>query len=151
MINSDFVKKRVVIYARVSTEHEAQISALENQMDWYKPILAARPEWTLVGQYVDEGRWHTSFFTQHFPNRHKVAGCQRIAEQNMKLVKVAPSRRTLVEVLIHRLRNKLICDVHCNLSKVFAHVFQNDAHHTAVRLDVGRMVKKIEGACTIKL
>ena len=53
MINSDFVKKRVVIYARVSTEHEAQISALENQMDWYKPILAARPEWTLVGQYVD--------------------------------------------------------------------------------------------------
>jgi len=49
MINSDFVKKRVVIYARVSTEHEAQISALENQMDWYKPILAARPEWTLVG------------------------------------------------------------------------------------------------------
>ena len=28
MINSDFVKKRVVIYARVSTEHEAQISAL---------------------------------------------------------------------------------------------------------------------------
>ena len=54
MINSDFVKKRVVIYARVSTEHEAQISALENQMDWYRPILAARPEWTLVGQYVDE-------------------------------------------------------------------------------------------------
>lgn len=26
MINSDFVKKRVVIYARVSTEHEAQIA-----------------------------------------------------------------------------------------------------------------------------
>ena len=60
MINSDFVKKRVVIYARVSTEHEAQISALENQMDWYKPILAARPEWTLVGQYVDEGITGTS-------------------------------------------------------------------------------------------
>ena len=60
MINSDFVKKRVVIYARVSTEHEAQISALENQMDWYRPILAARPEWTLVGQYVDEGITGTS-------------------------------------------------------------------------------------------
>lgn len=25
--------KRVVIYARVSTEHEAQINALENQLD----------------------------------------------------------------------------------------------------------------------
>ena len=60
MINSDFVKKRVVIYARVSTEHEAQLSALENQLDWYKPILAARPEWTLVGQYIDEGITGTS-------------------------------------------------------------------------------------------
>lgn len=60
MINSDFVKKRVVIYARVSTEHEAQLSALENQVDWYKPILAARPEWTLVGQYIDEGITGTS-------------------------------------------------------------------------------------------
>ena len=60
MINSDFVKKRVVIYARVSTEHEAQISALENQVDWYKPILEARPDWILVGQYIDEGITGTS-------------------------------------------------------------------------------------------
>ena len=104
-----------------------------------------------VFDVLRQSRRHTSFFTQHFPDCHKVAGCQRITEQDMKLVKVAPSRRTLVEVLIHRLRNKLICDVHCNLSKVFAHVFQNDAHHTAVRLDVGRMVKEIEGACAIKL
>lgn len=56
----DFGKKRVVIYARVSTEHEAQISALENQLDWYKPILAARPEWELAGRYIDEGITGTS-------------------------------------------------------------------------------------------
>ncbi len=60
MMNSDFAKRRVVIYARVSTEHEAQLSALENQVDWYKPIMAARPEWTLVGQYIDEGITGTS-------------------------------------------------------------------------------------------
>lgn len=59
-LNSDFLKKSVVIYARVSTEHEAQLSALENQMEWYRPILAARPEWTLVGKYVDEGITGTS-------------------------------------------------------------------------------------------
>ena len=59
-LNSDFQKRRVAIYARVSTEHEAQLSALENQMDWYKPILAARPEWTLVAQYIDEGITGTS-------------------------------------------------------------------------------------------
>ena len=60
MINSDFGKRRDEIYARVSTEHEAQISALENQLDWYEPILAARPEWELVGRYIDEGITGTS-------------------------------------------------------------------------------------------
>lgn len=53
-------KRRVAIYARVSTEHEAQLSALENQKDWYKPILSQNPEWELVGMYIDEGITGTS-------------------------------------------------------------------------------------------
>ena len=53
-------KRDVVIYGRVSTEHEAQKSALGNQLDWYKPILASHPEWTLVHTYVDEGITGTS-------------------------------------------------------------------------------------------
>ena len=58
----DYMRRqlRVCIYARVSTEHEAQISALENQLDWYKPILAANPDWELVRVYVDEGITGTS-------------------------------------------------------------------------------------------
>ena len=59
-LNSDFQKRDVAIYARVSTEHEAQLSALGNQLDWYKPILAARPDWTLTAQYIDEGITGTS-------------------------------------------------------------------------------------------
>ena len=59
-LNSDFQKRDVAIYARVSTEHEAQLSALGNQLDWYKPILAARPDWTLIAQYIDEGITGTS-------------------------------------------------------------------------------------------
>ncbi|MBE6984555.1 MAG: recombinase family protein [Ruminococcaceae bacterium] len=59
-LNSDFQKRNVVIYARVSTEHDAQLSALENQVEWYRPILAARPEWTLVDSYIDEGITGTS-------------------------------------------------------------------------------------------
>lgn len=59
-LNSDFQKREVAIYARVSTEHEAQLSALGNQLDWYKPILAARPDWTLTAQYIDEGITGTS-------------------------------------------------------------------------------------------
>lgn len=49
----EYLKRRIVIYARVSTDHDAQLSALENQIDWYKPILELHPEWTLVGQYID--------------------------------------------------------------------------------------------------
>ncbi len=60
MYNRGFGKRKIVIYARVSTEHEAQLSALENQLEWYKPILAAMPEWELVGQYIDEGITGTS-------------------------------------------------------------------------------------------
>ena len=58
----DYLRRqlRVCIYARVSTEHEAQISALENQLDWYKPLLDFHPEWTLVERYVDEGITGTS-------------------------------------------------------------------------------------------
>lgn len=52
--------RNVVVYARVSTEHEAQLSALENQKDWYKPIIDRHPEWNVVRMYVDEGITGTS-------------------------------------------------------------------------------------------
>ena len=52
--------RKAAIYARVSTEHEEQLSALENQKDWYKPILAQHPEWDIVEMYVDEGITGTS-------------------------------------------------------------------------------------------
>ena len=42
----EYLKRKVVIYARVSTDHDAQLSALENQIDWYKPLLDLHPEWT---------------------------------------------------------------------------------------------------------
>ena len=51
---------RVVIYARVSTEHDAQLSALDNQVDWYDKILLDHPEWELVEKYIDEGITGTS-------------------------------------------------------------------------------------------
>lgn len=52
--------RTVVIYARVSTEHEAQLSALENQVQYYDNILAAHPNWKLYGKYIDEGITGTS-------------------------------------------------------------------------------------------
>ena len=44
------VNRKVAIYARVSTEHEAQLSALYNQGQYYDEILNKHPSLIL---YVD--------------------------------------------------------------------------------------------------
>ena len=54
------MKRKVAIYARVSTEHEAQISALENQVQYYDEILKKQPDWELYERYIDEGITGTS-------------------------------------------------------------------------------------------
>lgn len=48
-------KVRVCFYGRVSTQHEAQMNALENQMQWYESILSDHPNWEKVNVYVDRG------------------------------------------------------------------------------------------------
>ena len=48
-------QRSVVFYGRVSTEHEAQLSALENQMQWYEDQARYHPNWTVLKQYIDRG------------------------------------------------------------------------------------------------
>ena len=50
----------MAIYARVSTEHEAQLSALDNQIQYYDDFLAKHPDWILYERYIDEGISGTS-------------------------------------------------------------------------------------------
>ena len=47
--------RRTVFYGRVSTEHEAQISALENQIQWYDDQAKAHSNWLVLDKYIDEG------------------------------------------------------------------------------------------------
>ena len=47
--------RKVVFYGRVSTEHEAQLSALENQMQWYSDQAKYHPNWNVIDRYIDEG------------------------------------------------------------------------------------------------
>jgi len=54
-MGSNINHKNVAIYARVSTEHESQVSALFNQIEWYDDVLKRHPEWNLYLRYVDEG------------------------------------------------------------------------------------------------
>lgn len=54
------MSRTVAIYARVSTEHEAQLSALENQVQYYDDILKKHQDWILYDRYIDEGITGTS-------------------------------------------------------------------------------------------
>ena len=53
-------RRKVAIYARVSTEHEAQLSALENQVQYYDDLIDRHPDWVLYRRYIDEGITGTS-------------------------------------------------------------------------------------------
>lgn len=48
-------QRQIVYYGRVSTEHEAQLEALEKQMQWYEDQTKYHSNWTVVGRYIDEG------------------------------------------------------------------------------------------------
>lgn len=48
-------KRKIVFYGRVSTEHEAQLSALENQLQWYDDQAKYHPNWEVLRKYIDEG------------------------------------------------------------------------------------------------
>ncbi len=46
---------RVTYYARVSTEKDAQLNSLENQVSYYEDFIKKNPNWTYVEGYIDEG------------------------------------------------------------------------------------------------
>lgn len=48
-------RRKVVFYGRVSTEHEAQISALQNQLQWYDDQAKYHTNWNVLHKYIDEG------------------------------------------------------------------------------------------------
>lgn len=51
---------KIVIYARVSTQEDNQISALENQVTLLSEFVKSNRDWLLVDTYVDEGKSGTS-------------------------------------------------------------------------------------------
>lgn len=48
-------ERKMVFYGRVSTEHEAQLAALENQIQWYDDQAKLHPNWLVTDKYIDEG------------------------------------------------------------------------------------------------
>lgn len=48
-------ERTIVYYGRVSTEHEAQLSALENQMQWYEELSRSYSQRDIINSYMDKG------------------------------------------------------------------------------------------------
>ena len=48
-------KRRVAGYARVSTDHEDQVTSYEAQVDYYTSYIKSRNDWEFAGIYTDEG------------------------------------------------------------------------------------------------
>lgn len=53
-------KRRVAGYARVSTDHEDQVTSYEAQVDYYTTHIQGNPEWIFAGVYSDAGITGTS-------------------------------------------------------------------------------------------
>ena len=47
-------KRKVAGYARVSTDHEDQISSYAAQVDYYTNYIKGREDWEFAGMYTDE-------------------------------------------------------------------------------------------------
>lgn len=48
-------KKRVVAYARVSTDSDEQFTSFEAQVSYYTDMIKSNPDWTFVKVFTDEG------------------------------------------------------------------------------------------------
>ena len=152
---NEFDERRVVIYARVSTEHEAQISALSNQLEWYQQYLDHHPEWNLIDRYIDEGITGTSAekrpgFTQMIADAmaHKfdliitreVSRFARNTEETLHFTKML--RRIGVEVFFINDNIKTFDgDGELRLT-IMASLAQDESRKTSIRVKSGRQPLK---------
>ncbi len=54
------IKRKVAGYARVSTDHDEQLTSYEAQLDYYTNLILNRADWEFAGMYSDEGVTGTS-------------------------------------------------------------------------------------------
>ena len=54
------VKRKVAGYARVSTDHDEQLTSYAAQLDYYTTLIQGHDDWEFAGMYSDEGVTGTS-------------------------------------------------------------------------------------------
>ncbi len=48
-------KRKVAGYARVSTDHDEQLTSYEAQLDYYTNLIRGHEDWEFAGMYSAEG------------------------------------------------------------------------------------------------
>ena len=155
---NDKTQRRVVVYARVSTEHEAQLKALENQKDWYSDILNMHPTWTLVRMYIDKGITGTSAHKR--PNFQKMIHDAQFGEFDMIITReVSRFARNTVDTLAYTRQLKkygvdvyFISDGISTLDEdgelrlsIMATLAQDESRKTSVRVKHGQQTSMEKG------
>ena len=76
---------RVTFYARVSTEKDAQLNSLDNQISFYSNMIKKNPNWEYVEGYIDEGL--SAISTEKRENFHRMVTDGENGEFDMIITK----------------------------------------------------------------
>ncbi|MCM1222968.1 MAG: recombinase family protein [Lachnospiraceae bacterium] len=78
-------KRKVAGYARVSTDHEDQVTSYEAQVDYYTNYIQGRDDWEFAGIYTDEGISATS--TRHRAGFNKMIADAKVGKIDLIITK----------------------------------------------------------------
>ena len=71
-------KRRVAGYARVSTDHDEQLTSYEAQVDYYTRYIQSRNDWEFVGMY-------NAFIRIHQEMIGNLSGCIRMKAFQLRI------------------------------------------------------------------
>ena len=74
-------KRRVVAYARVSTDSEDQKNSYDNQKRYFERIIKANESYEFLGIYADRGLSGTKLFRPEFDRLLRDAGLKRVVDE----------------------------------------------------------------------
>lgn len=87
---------RVTFYARVSTEKDAQLNSLDNQISFYSNMIKKNPNWEYVEGYIDEGL--SAISTEKRENFHRMVTDGENGEFDMIILKFPDLQETRLTV-----------------------------------------------------
>lgn len=151
-------ERTVAVYARVSTEHEQQLYALDNQIDWYNDIFTRHANWDLREKYIDRGITGTSALKR--PNFQRMIRDAQQGKFNLIVTReVSRFARNTVDTLQYvRQLKKINVEVYFVEDNIWsfdpdgelrltimASLAQDESRKTSVRVKAGQKISMEKG------